>query len=156
MTTTWRSTTSSVWWVSSMSDRRRIHAGELGAALEQELTIYGEEINESLREVTEASMKKLVKKTKATAPKGKRNGQFKKNITADYQELRRQGKLRGRTVRATWYVKAPDHRLTHLIVHGHETKSGGRTRANPFLQNALDEVLPEYENGIEEALKNGK
>ena len=144
-----------------MSDRRRIHAGELGAALERELTIYGEDITEAIRDVTEASMKKLVKKTKATAPRGKRNGQFKKNITADYQQLNRRGKrskgqFRGRTVRATWYVKAPDYRLTHLIVKGHETKDGGRTRANPFLQNALDEVLPEYERNIEEAIKNGK
>lgn len=144
-----------------MSDRRRIHMGELGAALEQELTVYSETIDNALRDVTEASMKKLVKKTKATAPRGKRNGQFRKNITADYQELRRKGKrskgqLRGQTVRATWYVKAPDYRLTHLLVKGHETKDGGRTRANPFLQNALDEVLPEYERNIEEAIKNGK
>ena len=139
-----------------MSNGRRIRAGELGSALQQELTVYGEEIQEGLRTVTEASMKKLVKKTKATAPKGKRKGQFKKNITADYQELRRAKQLRGRTIRATWYVKAPDHRLTHLIVHGHATRDGGRTRANPFLQNALDSVLPEYERELEEVLKNGK
>lgn len=144
-----------------MSDRRRIHAGELGSALEQNLTIYGEEIDEALRHVTEDSMKKLVKKTKATAPKGKRKGQFKKNITADYQTLRRKGsrskgQFRGRTIRATWYVKAPDYRLTHLLVHGHETKNGGRTKADPFLQNALDEVLPEYERNVEEVLKNGR
>lgn len=136
-----------------MSDRRRIHAGELGSALQQELTVYGEEIQEGLRTVTEASMKKLVKKTKATAPRGKRKGQFKKNITADYRELRNKSK---RSVRATWYVRAPDYRLTHLLVHGHETRDGGRTRANPFLQNALDEVLPEYERNIEEVLKNGR
>jgi hypothetical protein len=144
-----------------MSDRRRVHTGELGAALEQELTIYGEDINEGLREVTEESMKKLVKKTRATAPIGRRNGQFRKKITADYRELRRngsrsKGQFRGQTVRATWYVKAPDHRLTHLLVHGHEKKGGGRTRANPFLQNALDEVLPEYEKNVEEVLKHGK
>lgn len=136
-----------------MSKGRRVHAGELGSALQQELTIYGEAIQEGLRTVTEASMKKLVKKTKAAAPKGKRKGQFKKNITADYQELRKKS---NRAVRATWYVRAPDYRLTHLLVHGHETRDGGRTRANPFLQNALDEVLPEYERNIEEVLKNGR
>ena len=144
-----------------MSDRRRIHAGELGSALEQNLTIYGEEIDEALRRVTGNSMRKLVRKTKATAPEGKRHGQFKKNITADYQTLRRnrsksKGQFRGRTIRATWYVKAPDYRLTHLLVHGHETKDGGRTKADPFLQNALDEVLPEYERNVEEVLRNGR
>lgn len=136
--------------------RERIHAGELGSALERELELYSQDVQEGIVRVTEDSMKNLVKKTKATAPTGRRHGQFKKNITADYQELRSADTLLGRKIRATWYVKAPDHRLTHLIVHGHATKDGGRTRANPFLQNALDSVLPEYERGIEEVLKNGK
>ena len=135
--------------------RERIHAGELGSAMEHALELYNKDVQEGIIKVTEDSMRALVKKTRATAPTGRRDGQFKKNITADYQELRRVKKLRGRTIRATWYVKAPDYRLTHLIVHGHATKDGGRTRANPFLQNALDVVLPEYEKGIEEVLKNG-
>ena len=136
--------------------RERIHVGEFGAAMEQALELYAKDVQDGIIQVTEESMRDLVKKTKATAPKGRRQGQFKKNITADYQELRRVKKLRGRTIRATWYVKAPDYRLTHLLVHGHATKDGGRTRANPFLQNALDSVLPEYEKGIEEVLKHGK
>lgn len=131
---------------------RRVRPGELGEAIEQELTIYSEGIKAGLAEVTTASMKKLVKKTKATAPAGKRHGQFRKNITADYSRLR---KSRSNNIGATWYVRAPDYRLTHLIVHGHATKDGERTRANPFLQNALDEVLPEYERTVEEVLKNG-
>ena len=128
---------------------KNIKPDELGAALEKELTIYGEEINEGLRQVTETSMKKLVKLTKASAPVGKR-GKFKKNITADYKGTR--GK--SRKVSATWYVRAPDYRLTHLIVHGHDKKGGGRTRANPFLENAVNQVLPEYEQAVQEVLKN--
>ena len=50
-------------------------------------------------------------------------------------------------------MKAPCHRLTHLLVHGHETRDGGRTRPDPFLKNALDRVLPEYERDVEEAIK---
>jgi hypothetical protein len=121
----------------------------LGEALEQELGIYSEEINEGLREVTRSSMQKLVKLTKATAPTGKRNGQYRKNITADFSGTRG----RSRKVSATWYVKAPDYRLTHLIVHGHDKKNGGRTRANPFLENAVNQVLPEYEQAVQEVLK---
>ena len=59
-------------------------------------------------------------------------------------------------MRATWYVKAPHYRLTHLLVHGHAKKDGGRVQGDPFLQNALDEVLPEYERAVEEGLKNGQ
>lgn len=134
---------------------KRIKSGELGSAIEQELTMYSEEVNERLAEVTAASMGDLVKQTKATAPVGKRHGQFRKNIAADYSRLKKRG-AGGRDISATWYVKAPDYRLTHLLVKGHATKDGGRTRANPFLQNALDKVLPEYEREVEEVLKNGK
>ena len=93
-------------------------------------------------------MKKLVKLTKASAPVGKR-GNFKKNITADYKATR--GK--SRKVSATWYVRAPDYRLTHLLVHGHDKKNGGRTKPNPFLENAVNQVLPEYEQAVQEVLK---
>jgi len=138
-----------------------IKAGELGAAIEQELGIYSEEVNEGLARVTSDSMEKLVRQTRATAPTGRRNGQYRKHIAAEYRGLnrkgdRKKGQLRGRTIRATWYVKAPDYRLTHLLVHGHATKDGGRTRANPFLKNAVDQVLPEYESAVKEVLANGK
>ena len=58
------------------------------------------------------------------------------------------------TKKYIWHVKAPDHRLTHLLVHGHATRNGGRTKADPFLQNALDTVLPEYETAVKEAVQS--
>lgn len=121
---------------------------KLAEAIGKELTIYSEEVEDKLREVTRKSVTTLVKKTKATAPKGKR-GKFSKQIAGDFSDL----KKGTRKIKAVWYVKAPDHRLTHLLVHGHATKDGGRTKADPFLQNALDEVLPEFERKVEEALK---
>lgn len=129
---------------------------DLGAQLEQVLTIYSEDINEKLREVTRESMKQLVKETKATAPRGRRNGQYRKQITADYTGLKQSARgLRGQDVSATWYVKAPDYRLTHLIVNGHATRNGGRTSANPFLHNAREKVVQEYEQKVQEVLSNG-
>lgn len=122
---------------------------KLRDAIEEELTLYHKDVDERLRDVTRKSMADLVRKTKATAPVGKR-GSFRKNIAGDFRGL----KNTRRTINATWYVKAPDYRLTHLLVHGHAKKNGGRTKADPFLQNALDEVLPAYEQAVEEALKN--
>lgn len=121
----------------------------LRAAIDEQLTIYREGVDDRLREVTRQHMTDLVKKTKATAPKGKR-GSFRKNIAGDFRGL----KKGGRNIKATWYVKAPDYRLTHLLVHGHAKKNGGRTKADPFLHNALNEVLPSYEKAVEEAVKN--
>ena len=131
-------------------------ADNLRDQMEQVLTLYSEELNEKLRGITQESMKKLVKETKATAPRGRRKGQYRRNITADYSGTKRSAKgLRGQNVNAIWYVRAPDYRLTHLLVHGHTTRDGGRTRANPFLQNAVDKVIPEYEQKVQEAISNG-
>lgn len=134
-----------------------IRADKLGAAIEQQLTIYSEEINERIRNATADSMDKLVKITKATAPTDR--GEFKKSITSDSRQLKKahrsaHGGLHGLVIKSTWYVKPPNHRLTHLLVKGHPTKDGGWTRANPFLTNALDQVLPEFEKAVEEAIKD--
>ena len=132
-------------------------ANPLNEQLAEVLTIYSARVNDKLREVTTETMKKLVKETRATAPVGRRHGQYKKNITADYSGTRKSARgLRGQNVKAVWYVKAPDYRLTHLLVKGHATKDGDRTTPNPFLQNALDKVLPEYERAVEEAVQDGQ
>lgn len=133
-----------------------VRVDQFGKAFERQLTIYSEEVNAALADATEQSMTKLVKLTKANAPVA--SGSFKKNITSDVRNLSKakraaHGGLHGRVVRSVWYVKAPDHRITHLLVHGHRTRNGGRTKADPFLQNALDEVIPEYEKAVEEAVK---
>ena len=128
---------------------KNIKPGDLGAAIEQELTIYHKDVTERINALSKAAASKLVKLTRATAPKGER-GDFKKSIASKLVRT----SPRGDTY--AWHVKAPNYRLTHLLVHGHATRNGGRTRANPFLSNAVDVVLPEYENNVEEALKNGK
>lgn len=128
---------------------KTIKLEDLGGAIEQELTIYAKQARESVDECGKRAMRKLVKRTQETAPIGKRRGE---NFAASIASKEVKG-IRGSTF--IWHVKPPNHRLTHLIVKGHETKNGGRTKTNPFLKNALDEVLPEYEREIEEVLKNG-
>ncbi len=128
---------------------KTIKSTDLGAAIQQELTTYHESVLERVNTLSAQAAKNLVKKTKITAPKGVR-GSYRKNIAS---KLVRKGS-RGHVY--AWYVKAPDYRLTHLLAKGHETRNGGRTRPDPFLKNAVDEVLPEYQNNVEEALKNGK
>lgn len=127
---------------------RNVSLEGLGAAIGNELTVYHQRVIEQVNECGRKAVKDLVKKTKASAPVGER-GSFKKNIAS--QETNAGNGMKT----FTWHVKAPDHRLVHLLVHGHVTKDGGRTRSNPFLANALDQVLPDYEKDIEEAVKNG-
>lgn len=126
---------------------KKIKLENLGAAIADELTLYHKGVIERVNECGREAIKKLVKQTKAKAPKGER-GSYKKNIASQENDA-------GHGMKSfTWYVKAPDHRLTHLLVHGHATKNGGRTKSDPFLTNALDQVLPEYEKDIEEAVAN--
>lgn len=125
-----------------------IKPGEIHIALGKLMDNYHEDVLDKVDAASEKAVKSLVKKTKATAPVGDRRS-FKKNIASKRVE-----KTLNSSVYA-WYVKAPDYRLTHLLVHGHAKVNGGRTRADPFLENALEEVLPEYEKEVKEAIKGG-
>lgn len=124
---------------------KAIKPADLGKAIEEELTIYHKDVIERINKLSQEAAKTLVKKTKETAPK--RTGSFRKNISSKVLEKSPRGD------KYVWYVKAPDHRLTHLLVHGHAKKNGGRVKGDPFLKNALDEVIPAYERDVEEAIK---
>lgn len=124
---------------------KSIKPSDIGKAISQELTVYHEDVTKRINLLSADAVKRLVKKTKETAPK--LTGSFRKNITST---VINDGNGSEKHV---WHVKAPDYRLTHLLVHGHAKLNGGRVAGNPFLQNALDEVLPEYENAVEEAVK---
>ena len=126
---------------------KSIKLDDLGHAIEQELTTYHRDVLSRVNTASEAAVKALVKKTKATAPR--QTGSFRKNIASKKLVAGPRGD------RFVWYVKAPDHRLTHLLVHGHATVNGGRVQGDPFLENALNEVLPEFEKAVEEAITNG-
>lgn len=131
-----------------MANTNRVEVGELDKAISQTLTLYHKNVNDQINRASENAVKELVKQTKKTAPVGAR-GSFKKSIASKMVENRL-----GRVVYA-WYAKSPDHRLTHLLVHGHATRNGGRTKGDPFLHNAVANVIPEWEKAVEEAIKNG-
>lgn len=123
-----------------------IRPDQLAAALQEQLTIYGKEVTEGVNDAGREAMKKLVKLTKANAPVGER-GKFKKAITMTEEDAGHGSK------RFIWHVRAPEYRLAHLLAHSHLTKDGKRTKADPFLKNAVDAVLPEYEQAVEEAIQ---
>lgn len=127
---------------------RTISPEELGAAIAEELSLYHKNLMQAINKLSAKAAKDLAKKTRATAPVGYR-GSFRSNITSRLSEKGRGGDT------YAWCVNAPDYRLTHLLVHGHATRDGGRARGNSFLVDAMAEVLPDYEKQVEEAIKNG-
>lgn len=134
-----------------MANANRVALDQLGDAIARDLRIYEKSVNDKIYKAGHKAVKELERKTKDTAPFNARayHAHYTDYITTKSEQMRT-----GESVH-TWYVKPPCHRLTHLLVHGHATRDGGRTRADPFLQNALDSVLPDYEQAVEEALKSG-
>lgn len=131
-----------------MGERIKVKVSDMDAVIQHELMMYHQEVNKQVDAVSQKAVKKLAKKTRATAPEG--TGKYKKAIATKLLRSTPNGNT------YVWYVRAPHYRLTHLLAKGHATKNGGRTRADPFLQNAIDEVIPEYERDIKEVLSNGK
>lgn len=123
-----------------------IRPERLAEALADRLGTYHSDIVRKIDAAGEESVKTLVAKTKKTAPK--RTGGFRKAIAWQKTSSSKFGST------YSWYVKAPHYRRTHLLVHGHAKKKGGRVAGDPFLHNALDQVLPAYEEAVKEALKN--
>ena len=123
-----------------------IESSKLADALSEQLLLYTDEKVEALNQVGERAIKKLVKLTKQTAPI--REGDFVKAIT--YTAKR---KVTGDN-EYTWGAKSPESRKTHLLVNGHDTANGGRVPGDPFLENALETVLPDYEADVTEVLAN--
>lgn len=122
---------------------------DLGTAISKELTVYSKDVQDKVNKAGRKAVKELERKTKDTAPFNARAyHQHYADLIATQSEKSRTG-----DETHTWYVKPPGHRLTHLLVHGHDTRDGGRTKGDPFLQNAMDAVLPDYEKEVEEAVK---
>lgn len=128
--------------------RRTVRIGDhrIDSEIRNLLTMYCADVTEAVDKAGETMVRELVRITRNTAPA--KSGKFYKAITSKTIK-RPSGNL------YVWYVKAPKHRITHLLVHGHAKANGGRVKGDPFLHNALEEVLPEYEAKVLEALRNG-
>lgn len=130
-----------------MAKKTNVKIDGVAAAIQDILQEYADGVEDGVERVTKRAMDNLVDKTRATAPV--LTGSYRKNITSEKV-------IDWKGSKYVWYVKAPDHRLTHLLVHGHATRNGGRSKKFPFLQNALNSVLSQYEQDLQEAIKNGK
>lgn len=127
---------------------KSIRPEQLSDAIAEELTLYHRNVLDKVNTLSKEAAQEMVKITKANAPVGAR-GSYKKNIASKRIRTSSHGDT------YAWYVRAPDYRLTHLLAKGHFTRAndGSKTRADPFLHNACDKVLPKYEQDVKEACK---
>lgn len=125
---------------------------KLSAEINDELQLYKTEVTDGLKKVAKKYASELVKKTKATAPVGDREfNKYRDSIKSKKQSENLN------EIKFIWYVDSKDsnYRLTHLLVHGHAKRNGGRTRENHFLRNAVNEIEKAYLKEIEEVIRNG-
>lgn len=123
----------------------KITIDDLDEAISEQLGAYKTDVAKRILKLTKASVRKLVRLTRQRAPE--RTGNFKRHISSSVED---KGALGSKGI---WYVKAPDYRLTHLLVHGHQKRNGGRTKPNDFLSTSLEEVESEYIKEIEKAVE---
>ncbi len=124
-----------------------IKIGDLEKAINEELTIYCDDVTEKVKKISDDVMNTLVKNTKKDA--NKRTGTYAKAIASKRTLETKRSRVN------TWYVKDPEYRKSHLLEKGHATRNGGRTRAFPFISKNEQIAVKDYENQVEEAIKNG-
>lgn len=126
-----------------------ISVDQLSEAINQELTLYSNEVISGVKKQAKVSMDQLVRETKATAPVGHRSKHYKDSIRSKKQSEN------DRSVSYLWYVDGSDYRLSHLLENGHALRNGGRYAGTHFISNALDPILEEYISKCEEVCRNG-
>lgn len=127
---------------------KRVTIDGLADAIEQELTLYNENITQEVKKSARKNMRVMVKETKAQRYK-QDTGAYRKAISSKTLKETVNG------LSMLWYVKAPHYRLTHLLEYGHATRSGGRTIAYNFVGKAEKKAVKQFEKDVEEAIKNG-
>ena len=121
----------------------------LADAVAKELKLYDKSVMEGVKKQTDKSMRQLVQETKGTAPVGHRKKHYRDSIAS---------KVTNQSIRAyerTWYVRGSDYRLSHLLNNGHQLRDGGRYPGTQFITKASISVIHDYEEAIEEILRNG-
>ena len=119
----------------------KISISSFSQAVADVLEDYNKEVIENTKNIIHDVSKEFKSNTKKDAPRGQRNKYNKYiDVKTTYESIS--------GVTDTWYVKDPEYRLTHLIKNGHQTRNGGRTKGNDFIDKNYSKAEKEIEERI--------
>lgn len=124
-----------------------ISIDKLSSEIAKELSKYSQEVVEKVNVSSEKVGKAAVKRLKQSSPK--KSGDYAKSWTMKTEP--EVGQPHKRIVHA----KAPHHRLTHLLEHGHAKVGGGRVEGIPHIRPTEEMVIQEFVAGVEEEINRG-
>ena len=124
-----------------------IKIDQLAAEIAKGLAEYSQDVVEKVNVSSDKVGKAAVKQLKQTSPK--RYGKYAKSWTMKTEP--EVGQPHKRIV----HVKAPHYRLTHLLEHGHAKVGGGRVEGKPHIRPAEEQVIKDFVQEVEEAIKRG-
>lgn len=119
----------------------------LDKAIAGALDEYNADVQSKIRTLVDYAMRKLVRITKATAPR--RTGKYAKSISSKVSADTPSNYAK------IWYVRGDRAMLTHLLNDGHAKVNGGRVPGTHFLDYAKKQVIEEYLEAVKEAVSGG-
>ncbi len=134
-----------------MANALSVGPNMLGDAVTGILDGYSDAVLDAVNAQSEKAARELVRKTKASAPRGRRTrGRYASSIASKLLRSSPSGDT------YVWYVRAPNYRLSHLLEKGHRKvgRSGGSTRAFRFIEKARAEVASDYERDVRRAIRD--
>lgn len=129
------------------SKTKKVKITELSSAIVGELTVFDEAVMNGLKSNVQETMKEFVAETKKQKYK-QDTGKYRKAISSRVVDP----KLR--TYTEQWYVKDKSQaHLTAFLNDGHQLKTGGRSVAYHFVDNANEKALKSLKKRVDKTLE---